>query len=147
MNARDLSSSWQIFHRDFGLGAPIQDEAHYEELLAVTEELMDELSADENSPVAGLVELLADRIREYEARAHPWPDTSTPAQVLRFLMDQNGLKQADLDEIGSQGVVSEILRGKRELNVRQIGELSKLFHVSPAAFFPNPDDERFALSA
>lgn len=147
MNAHDLSLSWQAFHHDFGLGTPIRDEAHYEELLAVTDELMDELSADESSPVAGLVELLADRIREYESRVHPWPDTSTPAQVLRFLMDQHGLKQADLDDIGSQGVVSEILRGKRELNVRQIGELSKLFHVNPAAFFPNPRDEWFALSA
>jgi len=37
-------------------------------------------------------------------------------------------------EIGSQGVVSEILNGKRELNVRQIRELANRFHVSPAVF-------------
>jgi HTH-type transcriptional regulator/antitoxin HigA len=35
-------------------------------------------------------------------------------------MEQHGLKQTDLREIGSQGVVSEILSGKRDLNVRQI---------------------------
>ena len=97
---------------------------------------MDVLAADEDSPVAGLVELLANRIRAYEDRVHPWPNTTTAAHVLRFLMDQHGLKQADLGAIGTQGVVSEILSGKRELNVRQIGELSKMFRVSPAAFFP-----------
>lgn len=147
MNAHELSASWQGFQQTFGIGGPIRDEAQYEQILRVTGELMDELSLNEASPVVSLVELLADRIREYEARVHPWPDTATPAEVLKFLMDQHGLKQADLAVIGSQGVVSEILKGKRELNVRQIGELSRLFSVSPAAFFPSPNDERFALAA
>jgi HTH-type transcriptional regulator/antitoxin HigA len=44
------------------------------------------------------------------------------------------LKQNDLPEIGSQGVVSEILNGKRELNTRQIQALSRRFGVSSAAF-------------
>ena len=56
--------------------------------------------------------------------------------MIRFLMEQHGLTQSDLPEIGTQGVVSEILRGKRELNTRQISELSSRFHVSPAVFFP-----------
>ena len=147
MNAYELSASWQDFQKTFNIGGPIGDEAQYEQILEVTGVLMDELLVNEASPVASLVELLADRIRQYEARVHPWPDTSTPAVILKFLMDQHGLKQADLTGIGSQGVVSEILRGKRELNVRQIGELSRLFNVSPAAFFPSPNDERFALAA
>ena len=54
--------------------------------------------------------------------------------VLRFLMDEHGLSQSDLPEVGSQGVVSDILRGKRELNVRQIRALAKRFQVSPAVF-------------
>jgi HTH-type transcriptional regulator/antitoxin HigA len=51
-------------------------------------------------------------------------------------MQQHGLSQGDLPEIGSQGVVSEILRGKRELNRRQIEALARRFHLSPAVFFP-----------
>jgi HTH-type transcriptional regulator/antitoxin HigA len=39
-----------------------------------------------------------------------------------------------LPEIGSQGVVSEVLAGKRELNTRQIRALAKRFGVSPAVF-------------
>jgi len=49
-------------------------------------------------------------------------------------MEEHGLRQSDLAEVGSQGVVSEILNGKRELNVRQIRELAKRFHISPAVF-------------
>jgi HTH-type transcriptional regulator/antitoxin HigA len=49
-------------------------------------------------------------------------------------MEEQGLKQADLPEIGSQGVVSEILSGKRKLNLRQVRLLSERFTVSPAVF-------------
>ena len=44
------------------------------------------------------------------------------------------MTQKDLPEMGSPGVVSEILHRKRELNTRQIKELSKRFGVSPAVF-------------
>ncbi|EQA34999.1 DNA-binding helix-turn-helix protein [Leptospira inadai serovar Lyme str. 10] len=49
-------------------------------------------------------------------------------------MEENGLTQKDMAELGSQGVVSEILNGKRELNIRQIKALGKKFKVSPAVF-------------
>jgi len=45
------------------------------------------------------------------------------------------MSQGDLPEVGSQGVVSEILRGKRDLNVRQIENLSRRFHLPAGAFF------------
>ncbi|MDP3423577.1 MAG: hypothetical protein Q8S32_07420 [Burkholderiaceae bacterium] len=40
----------------------------------------------------------------------------------------------NLPDIGSQGVVSEILAGKRELNLRQVRALAQRFAVSPATF-------------
>jgi len=49
-------------------------------------------------------------------------------------MEEHDLTQGDLPEISSQGVVSEILSGKRELNVRQIRALASRFQVSPAVF-------------
>jgi len=49
-------------------------------------------------------------------------------------MEEHGLTQSDLPEVGSRGVVSEILSGKRELNIRQIRALAKRFRVSPAVF-------------
>jgi transcriptional regulator with XRE-family HTH domain len=52
-------------------------------------------------------------------------------------MEEHGLTQSDLPEIGSQDVLSEILRGKRELNVRQIRALATRFHVSPSGGHPD----------
>jgi HTH-type transcriptional regulator / antitoxin HigA len=57
--------------------------------------------------------------------------------VLRFLIEQHGLRQRDLArELGGESVVSEMLSGKRKLNAVHIEQLSKRFHVSPAVFFP-----------
>ena len=58
----------------------------------------------------------------------------SPREMLRFLMEENDLNQSYLPELGSQGVVSEILSGKRTLNVGQISRLAKRFNVSPAVF-------------
>jgi len=51
-------------------------------------------------------------------------------------MEQHELTQTDLAEVASQGVMSEILNGKRELNVRQIKALAERFNVPPAVFLP-----------
>ena len=51
-------------------------------------------------------------------------------------MTEHGLTPLDLPEIGTQEIISDILSGKRELNMQQIRALSKRFHVSPAVFIP-----------
>ena len=54
---------------------------------------------------------------------------------MRFLIEQHGLKQADLaDEVGTQSVVSEILNGHRHINARQAKALAQRFGVSASAF-------------
>ena len=45
-----------------------------------------------------------------------------------------GTKQSDLPEVGPQSVVSEVLSGKRKLNVRQVSALAKRFRL-PADVF------------
>ena len=97
------------------------------------EALLDETTGDENHPAMGLVDIVGDLIEDFESEHHPLPDV-TGVQALKFLIEQHGIKQCDLHEIGSQGVVSEILSGKRELNIRQVRALSERFGVSPATF-------------
>jgi HTH-type transcriptional regulator/antitoxin HigA len=73
-------------------------------------------------------------VHDYEERNVEIPDAS-PSEVLRFLMAQHGLRQADLAaDFGSQSNVSEVLNGKREINARQARALAKRFGVSPGAF-------------
>lgn len=111
---------------------PIRNEADYGSAVAAVNALLDAGVADEDHPLADLLATLGELISDYEEK---WrvPNASS-AEVLRFLMTQHSLGQSDLPEIGSQGVVSEILSGKRALNVRQIRELSQRFAVSPSVF-------------
>ena len=81
--------------------------------------------------MASLMETLGSLIESYEAQNISDIEGS-PSDALKILMGEHGLKQSDLPEIGSQGVISEILAGKRQFNVRQIKLLSKKFNVSPA---------------
>jgi HTH-type transcriptional regulator/antitoxin HigA len=95
--------------------------------------LLDEVRDDEKHPLYSLLDTLGTLIHVYEEEHDPMPDSSG-IEVLRYLMEEHQLVQSDLTEVGSQGVVSEVLSGKRELNVRQISELAKRFHVSPGVF-------------
>ena len=111
----------------------IQSEQDYDNAVASLNQLLDAGAANENHPLADLVNTLGALIGEYDETQYPLQEVS-PVAMLRFLMEQNQLTQSGLPEIGSQGVVSEILNGKRDLNVRQIKSLSQRFHV-PASVF------------
>ncbi len=111
----------------------IRNEREYNAAVKRMNELLDEIGTDEKHPLYGLLDTLGTLIHSYEEEHFPFPD-STGVDVLRLLMDEHGLTQSDLPEIGSQGVVSEVLNGKRELNVRQIRSLANKFRISPAAF-------------
>ena len=97
------------------------------------DEIIDEIGEDEKHPMAELADALSVFVEKYEAEHMAMPQASLSA-ILKFFMNEHGLRQTDLPEIGSQGVVSEVLAGKRALNTRQIGELAKRFGVSPAVF-------------
>ena len=84
--------------------------------------------------MAGLLDLIGELVAAYEAREQLVPDAA-PGDVLRLLMEQNGLTQTDLrQELGGQPVVSAVLNGKRTINARQAKALAARFSVSPAVF-------------
>lgn len=112
----------------------IRNEREYNLAIGRLNQLLDEVGTNEQHPLYELLDTLGAMIHAYEERYQPLPECSG-AEVLQYLMEEHGLTQSDLPEVGSQGVVSEILRGKRELNVRQIRALSARFQVSPAVFF------------
>ena len=111
----------------------IRNEHEYDVAVERLNRLLDAVGTDEQHPLYTLLDTLGTLIHVYEEEHYTMPVCSG-IDVLRFLMEEHGLTQSDLPEIGSQGVVSEMLRGKRELNVRQIRALAKRFHVSPAVF-------------
>ena len=93
------------------------------------------------------IELLTLLIDRYESQHYPVPDAEA-ADVLRFLLDRNGLSQRDIaEEFGSESTVSLVLSGKRALNRDHIARLSQRFNVSPAVFFGmySPQPARFRI--
>jgi HTH-type transcriptional regulator/antitoxin HigA len=105
----------------------------YARAVEMLDAILDEIGEDEKHPMAELADAISVFIEKYEAE-HVSVPSLKPAAVLKFLMSEHDLRQTDLPEIGSQGVVSEVLTGKRELNTRQIKRLAKRFNVSPAVF-------------
>jgi HTH-type transcriptional regulator / antitoxin HigA len=105
----------------------------YARAVEMLDAILDEVGEDEKHPMAELADAISVFIEKYEAEHMPIP-AAKPMAVLKFLMREHDLRQSDLTEIGSQGVVSEVLTGKRELNARQIKRLAKRFNVSPAVF-------------
>lgn len=118
VDTRHLLPAWEQFRAATDI-APIRSKAHYARMTAMLEQLLDTAQGDERHPAMELADIVGDLIEDYEARHHPLPE-ATGVQALKFLMEQHGLRQSDLPELGSQGVVSEILTAKRELNLRQV---------------------------
>ena len=126
---KDLQSHWARI----GPMLSIRNEREYDLAVKRLDGLLDEIGTNERHPLYGLLDTLGTLINAYEEQHHPMPQVAG-AEMLRFLMEEHRLTQSELPEVGSQGVVSEILGGKRELNLRQIRVLAKRFGVSPAVF-------------
>ena len=131
----DFLPAWEGIRKkvpDFG---PIRTKRTYERMKTLMDQLLEEVGENENHRLADLLNIVSTLMMQYEERHHSELPLVKPQEVLRFLMKQHDLKQSDLrKEIGSQGVVSEILSGDRDLNARQIRALAKRFSVSPAVF-------------
>lgn len=111
-----------------------QDEADYDALVASLDELLVLIGDDESHPLNSLAFLVGDFIEAYDHQHRPMPVVSG-VETLRYLMCEHGLNQGDLPEVGTQSVISEILSGKRQLNVRQIRYLAERFGVPADVFF------------
>jgi len=109
------------------------NEKEYKRLVSLLDNVIDEVGNDESHPLASFMETLGSLIEMYENQNIPETE-GNPTDSLKALMEEHDIRQSDLPEIGSQGVVSEVLSGKRQLNIRQIKALSERFNVSPAVF-------------
>lgn len=126
----NLSKVWPSIKGVFTV--PHSDK-EYKNLVKNLDDLIDEIGDNENHKLSPVMETIGKLIENYEEQNFTL-EKSTAVEALKYLMTEHGLKQTDLKEVGSQGVVSEILAGKRVLNIDQIKRISKKFHVSPLVF-------------
>ncbi|MBC6435147.1 transcriptional regulator [Nostoc sp. HG1] len=110
----------------------IETEEEYDRLLAVAERLT--FAKNRTPEERALHKLLVTLIEVYEAQNYPI-DKSEPHEILQHIMEASGTRQADLvGIIGSSGVVSEVVNGKRAISKAQAKALGDYFKVSPSLF-------------
>jgi len=132
MNLDAIRSNWSASQVMTGIGR-IHDDEGYSRMVELADALIDSGLVCDGGELSELFAWVGGLISDYDETHYTLP-LASPIDMLRFFMEQHGLNQSDLPEIGSQGVVSEILAGRRMLNTRQIAALVARFGVSADVF-------------
>lgn len=110
----------------------IENEHEYERMLAIVEKLTFE--RDRTPEQTAIYKLLVTLVEAYETTHYPIAQAA-PDEILRHIMAASGTRQVDLvGIIGSSGVVSEVVNGKRSISKAQAKILAERFKVSPSLF-------------
>jgi HTH-type transcriptional regulator/antitoxin HigA len=107
---------------------PIKTEEEYNNALARAYELM-QTDLKEGSAASDEMEILSLLIKEYELVHYPvaYPN---PIEAIKFRMEQMNLSENELSTIlGTRSRKSEILSGKRKLNLSMIRKLTDILHI------------------
>jgi HTH-type transcriptional regulator / antitoxin HigA len=113
----------------------IETEIEYRQTLAIVEHFV--FKKKRTLEELALYDLAIVLVKEYESKICPMDDwrTQSPSEMLQYLLESSGKKQADLvGIIGSSGIVSEVVNGKRSISKSQAKKLGEMFQVSPSLF-------------
>lgn len=114
------------------LPKPIQNDREFDRMVARLEELdfaKRKLTPEEEA----LREILATLIKVYDDQ-FTLPE-QPPHEMVKYLMEQRGLRQADLVPVlGSRAQVSDLVNGKRGISKAQAKKLAAYFGVSVELF-------------
>lgn len=110
----------------------IETESEYDRILNIAEQLT--FTKNKTPEEKALYKLLVTLLEAYETENYPM-DEATPQEILQHLIESSGTRQADLvGVIGSSGVVSEVVNGKRSISKAQAKALGDYFKVSSSLF-------------
>ena len=110
----------------------IETEAENDRAIELAQEL--EHKANRSNEEDAILELLVTLIEKFESENYPIPE-GTPHSMLLHLMDAGSIKQENLvSVIGSRGVVSEVVNGKRSISKAQAKALAEFFSVDVGLF-------------
>lgn len=110
----------------------IETQEEYDRILAVAQRLT--FAKKRTAEDRSLHKLLVMLIEAYEAQHYPM-NQAMPHEILQHIMESSGTRQADLvGTLGSSGVVSEVVNGKRSISKAQAKVLGDYFKVSPTLF-------------
>jgi HTH-type transcriptional regulator / antitoxin HigA len=113
----------------------IETQEEYRQTLAVVEYFV--FKKERSLAELALYDLAVMLIKDYESKICPMDDwiAQSPTEMLQYLLETSGKRQADLvGVIGSSGIVSEVVNGKRAISKSQAKKLGEMFQVSPSLF-------------
>jgi HTH-type transcriptional regulator / antitoxin HigA len=136
-----VAGAFEVLERELrGLGLAFSDANA--QRMAERVDLLVTVTNDDAAPASlfRLLDELSEWLTAYELANTPVP-VADPVDLLKHLMDTNGLRQSDLAEIfGGQSIVSAVLNRRRQINGRQALALGQRFKLSPAAFLGGVQD-------
>jgi HTH-type transcriptional regulator / antitoxin HigA len=105
---------------------PIRNDADHKAALTEIDRLWD---AEDGTPDADMMEVLAILVEDYESKR--WPVTaSSPLEILRYAVSEMGHTQSDLAAVlGSRSRASELLKGKRPLTIEAVRKISSAWNI------------------
>lgn len=112
---------------------PIRNKTEFARVRQFADMLADEVGDDESHPLYSLFEIAMDVIERWEEQ-RPLQFDDDPREVLRYLLEEHGLRQKDLADIASPTLVSDILSGRREISKQLAKALAIRFNVDVSAF-------------
>jgi HTH-type transcriptional regulator / antitoxin HigA len=121
----------------------IETDAEYRQALSVVEHFV--FKKERTLEELALYDLALILVKDYESKICPMDDwrSQSPTEMLQYLLESSGKKQSDLvGIIGSSGIVSEVVNGKRfskgeatpTISKSQAKKLGEMFQVSPSLF-------------
>jgi HTH-type transcriptional regulator/antitoxin HigA len=111
----------------------IRSEREYRRLMKAVEDLIEQPEDELTTEEGRMLELLSMLLEEYEDRVRPLPKTD-PGKMLAYLLQERGLRAADLASVLAKSRVSEIVAGKRAVSKDQAKALAEFFRVPVELF-------------
>ncbi len=138
-----IENSFLSFYEKIQPAVEIKTDKDYQFSLELLEQLMNKAEDREGEPLLHLIDIVSASIEAYENSLESiqsyvqQTDSIDPGvSVLRVLIDQYNLTYKDLEsEIGSKSLISQILKGTKNLTRDHIANLSRRFNISTQLFF------------
>ena len=100
---------------------PIRTESDYQAALQRVAAIWE---AEENTAEFDELEILVTLIEKYEAVHYPLFEDADPIEVIKYTLEEKGLKNKDLMRwLGSESAISNILARRRQLTLSMVKKL------------------------
>ena len=95
----------------------------------------------------GYLDVLSDLVEKYETTHYPIPDAS-PVEMLKFFIEDRNTNQraAALGSGIAVSTMSEILAGRRRMNLEHMQKLAAFFKIDVGVFLTKPKQPRTSSS-